>query len=251
MIPFVANMLVRIDCPDDVTLLLAAINSVAPVVDEIVVLDMTEPFTEGENWYHSLAPDVQEKVTTLMERSDYCTTAGFAAARNILLMNSPKDCYILWIDSDEVMFTDQLQALRDTVLASGQYDDVETHFVHFCIGTNLYEKVERRVNIFRVEKGSSWTCAVHERITHPTFPRRVFHSDYTYHHYGYVRPQEIIFNRWRQYAILEGQQNPSVDTEYPDKQVLEHRRAGLLPYFGEYPVALPTEWTQEHLALMP
>ena len=285
-VPLVANLLVTLNTDDDWILFQASVMSIIPVVDGLVVLDAT-PF--GKPYFRSdLVTAFLRKlpISVTVERDqDIVALHGFSAARNRLLALSPKTCFILWVDSDEVHFPGVLLPIRQR-LSLGDIDDVSTHFIHFCIGTNFYERFERRVNIFRRTPQTRWVRKVHEGISHcgfcegdgrvhpggnhvdygcpecnprptdgPLRPRRILHSDYHYHHYGYCRGQEYVFSRWRQYALLEGQQKP-YDTEEvdgkivpyfraersgPDK-ILEDRKKTLIPFFGTYPKDIPVDW---------
>lgn len=238
----IANLLTKIACPDDAILLKACLQSIIPVCEHIYILDGT---------------DNSNAIAQLIEviQMDYCYTnihvirdtttiekEGYAAARNILLDKVAVGDYVLWVDSDEVHFTEGLKQLKNTVL--GQYDDVNMHFVHFTLGSNGYEKFEARTTIFRKEAESTWVGKVHEHIMHHPYklPRKLFYSDYIYHHYGYIRNQELIYNKWRQYCDLEGTDKRRIEQEYPDHRVLDHRKNSLIPYFGEYPSTIPSDW---------
>lgn len=239
----IANMLVQIKCEDDRILFQSSLKSIYPVCDEIFLLDTSEE----KNLVKSLIPATYiDKVRVASAPPDICYKEGFDVARNLMLPQVPIGAHILWVDSDEVHFSGQLQSIKDLLLS--KYDDISTHFIHFCINSNRYEKFERRINIFRKKSEECrWVGHVHERIEHGAGSRSLYHSDYIYHHYGYIRPQEVIYDRWYQYALLEGQKNPSVEQEYPDKQVLDHRRASLLPYFGEYPKHIPLKWIESKM----
>jgi len=251
------NMLVKIGCPDDEVLFRAAIESLLPAVDQIVLLDTSSDSGAVSRCLGGL--DLQGKVDGRGYDPGIIEREGFAAARNLMLQNSPQDCYVFWPDSDEVWFTQDLLDLRP-ILESGVYDDIATRFLHFCLGANAVEKTESRINIFRRTPETHWVDRVHERIMHHgtcadaignpqsvvAQPRRLFVSPITYHHYGYVRPQEFIYGRWAQYKELDGTKAASLAAEFPNEQVLEHRRGVLMPYFGEYPTALPREWVEQH-----
>lgn len=255
-----ANMIVKIGCDDDKVLFTAAIASIGKVVDRILILDMTG---EGDTYLGdamSFVPnDVKSKVLFLVELPDFCSREGFAAARNILLDKTPVGAYVLWVDSDECHFSKELAQLLQLV-RKGFFDEVSTHFIHFCLGSNFYEKFEERRNIFRRFATTRWEGKVHERIVHDQPDLKIFYSDYIYHHYGYVRSQEYVFSRWYQYALLEGQTKPyEIEEEAgqtvpyfrgdkPDpSKLLEHRRSSLLAYFGEYPAELPQDWVKEKM----
>ena len=245
----VVNMLVQIGCPDDAVLFRAAIESVLPAVDQIVLLDTSTDRGAIDRCLAGL--DLQEKLCSRGYDPGIIDRDGFAAARNTLLQSSPQDCYIFWQDSDEIFFTQDLLDLRP-ILESAVYDDIATRFVHFTLGSNAVEKVESRINIFKRTPDTRWVDRVHERIVHSPgtliepMQRRIFVSPITYHHMGYVRPQEFIYGRWAQYKELDGTKAASLAAEFPDEQVLEHRRSVLMPYFGEYPAAIPRDWVEQH-----
>lgn len=256
MIPFVTNMLFTLQNEDDLILFKASVESIASVVDEIVLLETgrsdIHPVKEGLFFLKDLPCKVSYEYD-----SSIIEDRGFAEARNNLLDRSPKDCYILWNDSDECHFTDGLQQLKDLVLSTEQYDAISTHFIHFCIHSNLYERFEKRTNIFR--KGTlRWIEKVHERID--PIPKKIFSSSYFYLHMGYVRDPEYVFSRWNQYALLEGQTTPYVNEEVDGKTVpyfrlgregpkniLDDRLKTLIPYFGSYPASIPIKWIQSKL----
>jgi hypothetical protein len=253
MIPLVTNMLLKIQCADDITLFKAAIESTIDLADEIYILDTTPKDSEyyciltiNDDLYRWSANLMREKGKTIVtyHEPDYCTLHGFAAARNYLLNHSPEDCFIFYHDADEVHYPDQLQFLKDNLQ---NYDDIRAHFIHFCLGTNFFEKFEARTILFRRYPGTHWENKVHERVVHTDLNRRVFSADYHYFHGGYVRDQEVVYSRWHAYALLEGQKTPIVEQEYPDHRVLDHRRESLLPYFGEYPSSLPAEWVRNKM----
>ena len=235
------NMLVNIGCPDDEVLFRASVESVLPAVDEFVFLDTSEDRTAVERCLEGL--DFGGKPVGHGYSQTIIAEHGFAAARNLMLRNSPADCFIFWLDADEVFFPQDLLDLKQ-VLASDLYDDVGTRFLHFCLGSNAIEKTEGRINIFRRTPDTCWVDRVHERVVHSPGTRRVFVSPVTYLHMGYVRPQEFIYKRWAQYKELDGTKAASLAAEFPDEQVLEHRRSVLMPYYGEYPPALPREWVE-------
>ncbi len=247
----IANILATVKSEDDRILLKACIDSIYPVVDKILILaSKDEHFDE---WAHL------DKVSVFWRDPDFIEKNGFAAARNELLAKVPIDDFVLWIDSDEVAFPEQLKHLYDLLQSDSVFlDGITTHFIHFCLGSNAYERFERRLNIFKNHAALRWVGKTHEKLNRP--PYSVFHSDYIYHHYGYVRDQAYVFSRWRQYALLEGQENPyhveEVDGEIlpyfrderdgPDK-ILEDRKKTLLPYFGAYPSVLPESWIRSKL----
>lgn len=258
--PFIANIILTLDNEDDVILYKAMLGSIASVVDGIRILDTTLETSPFFGKAIELAKDLPPFVERYVYESapGFIKDNGFAAARNKPLALTPEGAYVLWVDSDEVHFTDGLLELKSRILAQERYDDISTHFCHFCIASNFYERYERRINIFRKWAGTEWQNKVHEKVVHAAGKvRPLFASDYQYHHYGYVRGQEYVFSRWYQYALLEGQLTPYEGEEVDGKtvpyfregregpnKILEDRKKTLLPYFGQYPAAMPPDWLQ-------
>jgi hypothetical protein len=253
MLPIVANLMFILKCEDDCVLLEASIQSVIGFIDHFVILDTTqcdsEYATRGHEIVHRLIPTHQ--LTYFVDTT--IIAQGFAAARNLMLQKSLPECYIFWLDSDEIHFTSQLLELKEHILSTNRYDDISTYFHHFCLGSNYIERIERRINIYRKTETTHWVGQVHEHIVHTDeisdLNRKIFCSPYTYIHMGYVRPQDYVLSRWAMYAGFEGRDPKKALEEYPDGQCLDHRRSVLLPYFGEYPAALPKEWIQSKLLI--
>lgn len=255
-IPLVANILVTLDNEEDKIFFEWCLKSLVGVVDEIIILNTGKNLKEVVDICHSV---LEGSTSSYLLKNDFSIIKeqGFAAARNKLLQESPENCYILYRDSDEVGFPEELKLLKETILDTDRYDDISTYFIHFCLGFNGYERFEQRTTIFRKTPETKWVNKVHEKITHGQTTRSIFYSDYTIHHYGYVRSQEYVFNRWHQYAILEGQTNPYKDEEVngtvvpyfregregPGK-ILEDRKKTLIPYFGKFPNFVDTKYIE-------
>jgi glycosyltransferase involved in cell wall biosynthesis len=252
---FVANLLACVKSEDDKILLKACLDSILPVVDRVILgWDHTNPFPLG-------FPEYKGKIQIVPIPQTTIDTEGFALARNTLLNEVEIGDYILWVDSDEVHFTEELKALRQNIIDPETYGIITTHFVHFCIHSNRYERYERRGNIFQKHPDTKWEGKVHEKLSSGLIPKPLFHSAYSYHHYGYVRPQEYVFSRWHQYAKLEGQENPYMAEEVDGKvvpyfregrkgpeEILNDRLKTLIQYHGEYPDSMPREWIISKLA---
>lgn len=235
-------MLVKLSCTDDRILFKASIDSINEVVDKIYILSTQG--VDGMNDLHDIL-GTHTGIDILQVPDDFIKTYGFAEARNILLDLVSEGDHVLWVDSDEVFFPEQLLVLKEKILPD--YDDTSTHFIHFCLSTRFYEHFEKRVNIFRKTQGTRWEGKVHEKVVHEDGLRRLFNSSLLYHHYGYCRNQSLIAENWKQYTSLEGDNPERIDQEYPDGQCLDHRKNSLIPYFGEYPSTLPPEWVASKL----
>lgn len=240
----IANMLVKIQCPDDAVLFKASVLSIVDVCDRVLILS-TEGI-ESVRFLRDLLEGHLEKVFFCSVPPGTVEERGFAYVRNILLDMVPVGDHILWVDSDEVHFPEQLLVIKEKVLPFK--DEVVAHFIHFTIGANTYEKFESRRIIFRRDISTLWNGKVHEAASHsPTIVPRIFHSDYHYFHLGYCRDQSVIADRWKQYTALEGDNPDRIDQEYPDHRVLDHRLDSLITYFGEYPSTLPPEWVSSKM----
>lgn len=250
-----ANILFKNGDPLDLELLDMCLKSLKPSVDGVVLLDTSAEPTESVAL--TARPD-HPPLFNYLRDPDIIERGGFAAARNYLLQFTPQepDTWILWVDSDEVHF-DSLAQLRP-LMEGDQYDEISTHFVHFCLGTNLYERMERRTNLFRHGPDIRWEGKVHEHLVRDR-PARTFQSSYLYHHYGYVRSQEYVFSRWVQYAKLEGNPDPYKEEEVDGKvvpyfrperpspaHILDDRLKTLTEYHGEFPSAVPPQFVARH-----
>jgi hypothetical protein len=253
----VSNMLVKLACEDDEILFAASVKALMPIVDKMVFLDTTPSGGTSVNniLSHLTAGTPHFAGGVLLRDAEIIDRDGFAAARNEMLKETPMGAHVLWVDSDEVHFPFEFASIKEFLGRNPQYN-VQTHFIHFCLGSNAYERFEPRVNIFKKTAEIMWENRVHEKLN---FEGPIYHSPYFYHHYGYVRPQEFVFGRWHQYALLEGQKNPYKEEECEGEivpyfrgtrdspsKILEDRRERLIPYFGLYPETLPQEWILNH-----
>jgi hypothetical protein len=237
----IANMLVKLSCDDDRILFKAAVESITGVYDHILILtDLEKSMVE----LYDILKFSESNSRIFYTSPNFIEENGFAAARNILLEKVAVGDHVLWVDSDECHYPENLMEIKKILPG---YDDVKTHFIHFTLSSMFYEKMEARINIFRKTEGTRWEGKVHEGIVHGSKPRILFNSDYLYGHFGYIRDQKVVGDRWKQYLALEGNNPNRIDDEYPDQQVLNHRKDELLPYFGEYPSSLPVEWIRSKM----
>ncbi len=256
----VANMLVSLNVEDDYLLFDAAIRSIAPAVDGIVVLDNSPQNAKGaveknlRRYYSSQeAASNSAPFYSYEYNPEIIESQGFSAARNNLLARSPAESWIFWVDSDEVHFTEQLLDLRRKAIESDRWDDIRISFVHFVVHSDLYALIEPRICLFRRSVHTRWINPVHELVVHSSeqdavAQRRLYWSSYTYHHYGYLRPQTYISDRLTQYALKivgpEGDEYKQRSGYTVDQKnmVLQHRKEAAMPYCGPFPAAISRSW---------
>lgn len=153
----------------------------------------------------------------------------FSNARNLALDNSSGQ-WILWQDADEVHF-DRFEGLVRNFIASPPGDGIQCAFYHFILDVFHYQSLDPRVMLFRKD-GKRWRGTVHERVE--PF-NKIFVSDYFYHHYGYTKPQHLIYENWRLYwGLNPGEEWKKNEYRNPD-DIISDRVSVAHEYRGEYP----------------
>ncbi len=247
-VKLVANIIAKVESDLDFAMLRACLMSLRAACDRIVLY-----YAPGV-----ATPAISAKLSDIcMEnRVDIQVHSGpvssFADLRNKAMDLVREGEFFVWIDSDEVAFSDDLVALKNQMgrlhTEDNPLSSVATRFVHFCLSPDTYEYYQPRITIIRKGPDTRWEGSVHEKVVGYA-PGRILHSDYIVHHYGYVKPQEQVFARWQHYAELEGDPNRYLAEEVNGKTVpyfrpvdrpspehiLEDRRKTLLPYHGPHP----------------
>ena len=160
---------------------------------------------------------------------------SFSAKRNIALDNSDCDV-VLWVDADEVHFTDRMAQLRD-YLEDPKITALTTAFYHCMQDPFHYKEIQPRTNIFKRDENTRWELPVHEVIK--GIPQGLtVNTNYTYLHLGYTKPREEVLQHWMHYAELEG--NPGMyDKDNPDPNKDLHGQYGAkISYDKDYPEEL-------------
>lgn len=125
---------------------------------------------------------------------------SFGEARNMALSMSDPDDYVFIVDSDDVHFPEwELQV--KTYIEQG-YDSITAHYFHLMVFKDVYQAVYPREIIYRNYDGTQWTQGVHEQLVNKKDWSVV--STYHYMHYGYIKPQEQVFRRWKFYSDIVG-----------------------------------------------
>ena len=145
----------------------------------------------------------------------------FDWARNLAKEVSTSD-YILKIDADEVYYDSFKNAFAKI---NPNIDCFRGSFYHFYYSDRQLHSIQSAEILFKNDQSYHWENAVHEHIVGPTkfavIPFVVFA------HYGYVKPQRAIYNKWKLYSELgdEGAWTEDLD---PDHVIDGHKTI----YFG-------------------
>lgn len=177
----------------------AALRSVG-WVDYVVAVN-TAPGTQG-GYQNMQAVDrvvPQEKLTM-------CAMDGaldFAAARNAALAEVPDGDFVLILDADDVHYP-EAQDIIGYYLAQGA-DSITAAFYHFVCYRDAYQDVYPREIVFRKNPDTQFAGRVHEQLI--TRCHRPVVAEYRYCHYGYLKAQRDVFDRWVRYSEIEGDPN--------------------------------------------
>lgn len=171
--------------------------------------------------------------------------ANFSQARNLCLEYlrerklATANSWLFTVDCDEVHGDSLSFVTRQLLpLVSKDIGVVDGYFVHFMLGYDLYNALDRKHNLFlRYNPNLHWKLEVHEQL-HGVQGRRVC-LPYTYFHYGYVRPTDAIVEKWKLYLKLG-------DASYTVRDLEEMRSDDLflrevdrvMVYTGVHPSAL-------------
>jgi len=153
----------------------------------------------------------------------------FSNARNYALENS-STYWIFWQDADEVHFNSLEKYLR-SILHWNHYDAFQFYFYHFLLDMFHFQHIELRKNVFKRE-GRKWIGSVHEQVE-PIGLTLI--TDYHYHHYGYVKPQNLIFENWRLYWSLSPEEQFKLKENRNPNDIISDRVTIAKDYGGLYP----------------
>jgi len=153
----------------------------------------------------------------------------FSNARNYALDNSSA-YWILWIDADEVHYNHLERILRES-LSWTHYDGFQFCFYHFLLDVFHYQHKEYRKNVFK-RIGRRWNGDVHEQV----YPlENTLSLDYFYHHYGYVKPQHLIYENWKLYWSLNPEEKYKLNENRNPNDIISDRVTVAHEYTGLYP----------------
>lgn len=193
-------------------------------VDEFVIVNTGSKNNPNIAIAKSILPNAK-----YFDFSDTGLPFTFSNARNYALDNSTA-YWILWIDADEIHFN-KLETLFRGMAHWTHYDGFKFQFYHFLLDVFHYQHVEPRTIIFKRE-GKRWTGDVHEQVTPLT---NVLIESYYYHHYGYTKPQNLIYENWKLYWSLNPSENFKTKEYRNPNDIISDRVTVAHPYKGPYP----------------
>ena len=210
-------------------LFVSSILSVRKFVDEIIVVDNGCSDFVKEMYFDAL-------INTGKEYRVLNTDAvRFDDKRNVALKNSDANV-ILWVDSDEVHFPDELAKVKQ-FLENPDITEITTSFYHLVRDPKHYREIQPRRNIFRRNEKTRWDLPVHETLRDIPDGLKV-HTPYTYLHLGYTKPRTEVLSHWVKYSELEGKPDHYDKNNLDPTNDLHGQYNGLAEYTGTYPEEL-------------
>ncbi len=186
-----------------------SIRSIHGVVDEIVVVDGHSSDRTVE-----IAKSFAKTRTIL-----YCDSPDYSVNRNLAL-RAASGIWLMPMDADMVFYSD-INEVVPALIRSPNVDVYFCWFYHLMRDPFHMQNRGDRDPLYRREfflvrrrPGLKWVGAVHERLK-GTGPN-VADSGLHFAHYGYVKPQRKVFERWVKYAILEGKGEHAYSGMSPD-----------------------------------
>jgi hypothetical protein len=165
----------------------------------------------------------------ILNFSDTGLPFTFSNARNYALDNS-ESYWILWQDADEVHFNSLEKTLRD-ISHWTHYNGFQFNFYHFLLDIFHFQHIELRKNVFK-RQGRKWVGDVHEQVQ-PLDNTLIL--DYHYHHYGYAKPQNLIYENWRLYWSLKPEEQFKLKENRNPNDIISDRVTIAQDYGGLYP----------------
>jgi glycosyltransferase involved in cell wall biosynthesis len=213
--------------PYDEPFLEAAIGSVLPMLDEIVMVD-TAP---GDNPNREAMERFGGHIIDLVRPPE--EEFSFAEARTAAL-DVTTSTWVMRLDADEIVPPEHLSSLL--ALTKKNCDAVEITFWHHFLHPDLIRPLAENedVKAILMKRGMfTWSRPVHEgcHITGDIYRAHQI----KYNHYGYCRGQGRIKDSWTLYRKLGG---CPLDVEHIDREHFIEEVMGtiaLLPYQGVHP----------------
>ncbi len=215
-----------------------SIRSIYGVVDEIVVVDgySTDRTVEIARSFR--------KTRKIL----YSNSPDYSVNRNMALAAAEGE-WLMPMDADMVFYND-INAVVPVLVRNPNVDVYTCWFYHLMRNPFLMQNVSDRDPLYvrqyflvRRQPGLRWVGAVHERLE-GTGPG-VADSGLHFVHYGYVKPQRKVLERWVKYAILEGKGPHAYQGVNPDT-ILDDRPTR--PFTRGHPEVI-AEYIQRKLGL--
>ncbi len=200
--------------------LLASLRSINWVDEIIIVANNMHPINQKQVMQFSIEYDNLVVLDYFKAYKDF----RFDYARN-LAKNVTDTDYILKIDADEVYYDSFKNAFYNI---DRTVDYWRVYFYHFYFDDKHLQEIHSADVLFKNNKDWSWQKPVHEVMEGPDKHGVL---DVYYAHYGYVKPQREVFNKWWLYAELDNNTEIYKDTD-PD-HILDEAKTK--PFDGPYP----------------
>ncbi|MBD5655389.1 MAG: hypothetical protein IAI50_09420 [Candidatus Eremiobacteraeota bacterium] len=191
--------------------LAAALASIAPAVDRLVVND-NSLHAHGENVSTLERSAFAERGALRIARHPF---VDFADMRNrafaeLATLPQPPD-WVLFLDADEV-HGEQIRYVAREILPrlSPAIGNVDAYTYHFFGTYRWITDIARRFVFYRYRPELRWVNRIHERIVGIAGEALVL--PYAYHHYGNVAPPALLARKHTQYYEL-GNAVPRPPTE--------------------------------------
>ncbi len=173
------------------------LKSIAPLADELVIVD-----TGSTDRTVEIAESFRAKVYHYEWRND------FSAARNVSIEYGTGD-WICIIDADEELYAEDLETLRQTLYTTDA-DAISVSVYNYSRDEGLYTSFLPSIRIFRRETGGRYEGIVHNLLRLPDHAR-VLRLGVRFRHYGYGLSRERMerkVERTKSMLLQQLEENP-------------------------------------------
>ena len=210
-----------------------------PWLDEYVFVNMAK---EGVNSNLNTVAMFRDRLgykkkTTIIDYYSYYDDIDFSKARNLAIEKSTGD-YILTVDADEVFYQAAEEQIRGLDFS---YDSYSAKFIHFMIDAFHYEGILSTEILF--DRKFRYEHKVHETLMGN---RRIFITDILYCHFGYIKGNENLLERWKLYARLQNKEGIYDYLEEDIEHLLDPRLPKISKISGNFPEVME-EWVPKRI----
>ncbi|WP_110954018.1 glycosyltransferase family 2 protein [Anaerosinus massiliensis] len=211
------------------------LGSVAKAMDEIIIVDTGSTDTTKEI--------VRQFTNTIY---DFTWIDDFAAARNFAFQQATQE-YILWLDADDVMLTDDLEKLLTFKQSADKTVDAYTmnYNLSFDTNGNVASKL-RRNRLVKRTNHFQWIGAVHEYLA---VGGKIVNLDISVTHKKeksdtYDRNLKIYENR-----LANGEEFSPRDLYYYANELNDHQRYEEAIVYYKKALATKACWIEDNIAI--
>lgn len=179
----------------------ACLESLKGYPDELIIVDdgcSPEVRKMISDTVHDGFPSVK-----LISAQNEKASTDFTSLRQVCLKHtSPQTTFWHWIDTDEVYYPEQLQALKNELHNREDASAYVTTLWHFMRDPFSYQYQEIKRNVYRYDPLTKWNKTVHEHVI-DAHPGHNIQTSINYLHLGYCRTQYETMIKWLRYVLLE------------------------------------------------